>query len=193
MLSALVLLSALQAAPTEVTGHVQLQCVVRAGKLQDCKAASETPPGRGFARAAVAIARQMTAPGKEGERVKMPVKFEMSVAEAAAMGITPPGSPPLVEAPKWLKRPRDIDIAALYPPAAERAEVSGFGIARCTVAEAGDLKACSVVQEWPEGYGFGKAAVEATDRFFRLGPVDNDGRPTAGRPIDIPVNFVMVK
>lgn len=177
------------AAPAEVTGQVRLRCVVRAEKLEDCKTISETPPGRGFARAAVAMARKMTVSGKEGRSVNLPIDFEMSTSEADLLGIIPPGSPPRVEEVKWLRRARPQDLVGLYPSPAAKKEIEGYGLVRCTVAATGDLHACRSLQERPAGEGFAAVAVKAAERFFKVALVDEDGQPTPGRPIDVTVHF----
>lgn len=70
--------------------------------------------------------------------------------------------PPALTDPSWLRHPR-----ATYPEAALMRGLSGSVDVRCTVNPDGSLTACTVVNETPTGYGFGRAVIAAT-RWARL-------------------------
>ena len=50
----------------------------------------------------------------------------------------------------------------------------------------GGLEACTIKSEDPPGYGYGAAAL-ALAPIFRMPAVDMDGRPVAGRMVQIPI------
>lgn len=80
--------------------------------------------------------------------------------------------------PVWLTQPTIADFAAIYPPEALAAGISGEATLDCLVDGAG-LLTCTVTRETPPGAGFGEAAIRAS-RLFRMAPEGRDGRPTAG-------------
>jgi periplasmic protein TonB len=57
----------------------------------------------------------------------------------------------------------------------------------CTVAKNGSID-CVVVDETPQGKGFGTAAIRASKR-FRIAPATENGVPTEGGKIRVPIRF----
>ena len=108
------------------------------------------------------------------------------VAETAK----PPGNPPVITNPHWLRQPTADEFADAYPQRALIANKSGFASLACTVMATGALADCSVAEEAPAGWGFGGAALSLARR-FRLVPRQEDGRPTGGAMIRIPIRFVL--
>lgn len=85
--------------------------------------------------------------------------------------------PVLIDAPRWLQRPRDL--ARYYPPRAVAREMEGEAVLDCLVSTSGAL-ACRVVSETPRNWGFGGAALRiAAD--YRMAPAMRDGVPVEGR------------
>lgn len=172
-----------------VRGSAQVGCEVAKAGYTDCEVISETPPDRGFGLVARRLAEGFRPkPPREGgpvvgSRAPIPFKFDMSVQEAAEVGILPPGSPPLIKRAKWVRRPIARELAGLYPRRALADRVNGTGEFLCTVREDGRLTACQSFLEAPQGYGFGEATRIAAERYFRMAPRDEEGRPTAGRPV----------
>jgi protein TonB len=62
---------------------------------------------------------------------------------------------------------------------------------QCVVGAGGKPERCRVLDESPAEYGFGEAAVAMAERFFRYPPKDGQGRPTAGRPVMLPIHFLL--
>lgn len=88
----------------------------------------------------------------------------------------------------WARIPTGQDIARFYPPAAERAKVSGSTVISCGITAEGLLIACQVVEETPAGYGFGEAALKMST-IFKLRSTTKGGEPVAGRTVRIPIQM----
>ncbi len=99
-----------------------------------------------------------------------------------------PPRPSAVQRPNWVRRPSPDDIARVYPDAARKARLGGKITLTCKVLETGLLDACGIVQEDPEGMGFGEAALKIA-RLYRMKPVLADGAPVTGGVVRIPVVF----
>lgn len=65
---------------------------------------------------------------------------------------------------------RDTDLIPVYvpepryPPRALKAGKSGYAVVEVTVTEAGGASDIKMLEEWPENYGFGRAAVKAAQK-----------------------------
>lgn len=94
----------------------------------------------------------------------------------------------LLTNPDWVERPDASAMARLYPRAAMAASLGGGAVVECAVNLEGQLEACVVISESPEGYGFGEATLNAA-RLFRLTPQLRDGVPVAGARVRIPINW----
>ena len=120
----------------------------------------------------------------------------LALAVAGADG--PPTAPDPVRAveatslpittPEWLYRPSGADMARLLPPAAVREGVSGGARISCTVKADGRLTACTVLEETPPGFGYGKAAIRLST-YFRMKSLDRNGKPVAGGTVVIPLRW----
>jgi protein TonB len=83
-----------------------------------------------------------------------------------------PSDGSVIEAPAWLRRPEPD-----FPRRAIRNGVEeGAVVLVCTVSLRGRLRACQAVSETPEGYGFAREALEASEE-ARLSPYRVDGVP----------------
>ena len=95
-----------------------------------------------------------------------------AIATAAAADFTPGFS----------QAPSVADVAAVYPPRAKAAGVSGAVMLTCEVGRDNHPKDCQALKEAPGNYGFGVVAERLAEKMV----VDT---PMAGRNIFIPVNF----
>ena len=96
-----------------------------------------------------------------------------------------PAPPRVIVHPKWLARP--VRLGDFYPEF--RAKLgNACAIVDCRVTAQGTLGRCRAVAEKPAGMGIGRAA-EAQVRRFRMSPLDDDGRPVAGRWVRVPIRF----
>jgi TonB family protein len=100
-----------------------------------------------------------------------------------------PGAPPRLLSPTWLQRPSAEDFSRYVPEAALVAGVSGRVVLDCIVGADGSLT-CTVASQDPEGYGFGDAGLLVA-RHFRMAPTADDGAPTEGGRVRVPVRFVV--
>jgi protein TonB len=103
-----------------------------------------------------------------------------------AAGETPPAG--LVIHPDWVRKPTGMDIARVYPREAASKDIAAATAISCAVTQEGTLSACQVFREEPAGLGFGEAALKLA-RLFKMGPMDREGQPTAGRTVRIPIGF----
>jgi hypothetical protein len=87
----------------------------------------------------------------------------------------------------WVRAPNARDFARFYPDRAIDAGVSGSVTLDCIVGGGGRL-ACSVAGESPDGYGFGRAAINIS-RQLRVDTRLSDGSSAAGRSLILPLSF----
>ncbi|MGE3143833.1 MAG: energy transducer TonB [Hyphomonadaceae bacterium] len=102
--------------------------------------------------------------------------------------ITPPPPPvAVITNPQWIERPNGRDFAREYPDRALEREREGRVVLDCVVGADGRIS-CSVTSEDPEGWGFGNAALRIA-RSFRLAPRLENGQPTEGGRVRVPIAF----
>jgi TonB family protein len=116
----------------------------------------------------------------------------MLLQAGAAEGPSGPASemhPAIVE-PDWQRFPTVEDMAKYYPKAALKEDLAGRAVISCMVTLEGRLADCRATAAWPEGAGFGEAAV-AMSEVFRMRPQTKGGKPVAGGRVTIPLEFLM--
>ena len=87
----------------------------------------------------------------------------------------------------WERAPNARDFARYFPDRAIDAGVSGTVTLDCIIGGGGRL-ACSVAGESPDGYGFGRAAINIS-RQLRVDTRLSDGSSAAGRNLILPLSF----
>ncbi len=164
----------------EISGVAVIHCKVDGrGKLSQCTAPAESPADYGFAQASLAMAPRLTtdlapaaqAPVKDGA-VDIPVSFFSRHAGR-------------VTKPVWVKQPDAGDIMPVYHPAVTDQQ-GGIAVLRCEVSWAGRLERCVVARQ--SAPGLGDAALQLAP-LFKMGLLDGEGTPVAGRQVDVPVEF----
>jgi len=106
------------------------------------------------------------------------------------VAIDPPPAPPapaVLTGMRWLQRPSSQDFNRYYPPRAMEREQEGRVVLDCLVDSNGRIS-CAVVSEDPTGWGFGDAALRIS-RNFRAAAQTEDGRPTSGGRVRVPISF----
>jgi hypothetical protein len=186
------------------------------GLAEHCRVVYESPRGRGFGKAALALRpdfKLTPRTGPEGTPVDAPMNIALSFiarppdnslqeVNSAAMGsmettgrtIYVHNNPmigrsmTMMTEPAWAAAPGFDDWAKAYPP--EGGGVEGYAVAHCKVDRQGQLSRCAAAEELPAGHGFGKAAVALAAR-FRASPEAMAAAPR-GAPVevDVPVRFV---
>ncbi len=74
------------------------------------------------------------------------------------------------DAPHVVSRPGGEAFAQYYPERAQRLEVSGKVKIGCVADQAGALRDCHILHEWPVDFGFGAAALRLASLFKLSGP-----------------------
>lgn len=98
-----------------------------------------------------------------------------------------PPAPPQITPADFIQRPNGADFAKFYPSRAAEREKEGRVVLDCTVNANGSLS-CSVASEDPSGWGFGEASLKIA-RQFKVRPKLEDGRPTDGGSIRVPISW----
>ncbi len=124
------------------------------------------------------------------QRVPPPDLSAPPTPTSIPVAIDPPPSPPtpsVITNPQWLERPSGRDFARYYPERALQREQEGRVSLDCIVSADGRI-ACTVTAEDPQGWGFGEAALRIS-RHFRMAPATQDGVPTSGGRVRVPIRF----
>ncbi len=87
----------------------------------------------------------------------------------------------------WFREPGARDFARFYPREALEEDQSGRVVLDCVISGGGRLD-CSVANESPSGYGFGRAALSIA-RQTRVDPTLPDGSSASGRHLRLPLQF----
>lgn len=86
---------------------------------------------------------------------------------------------------KWIKAPEGS-----FPSNARFAE--GLAAVQCRVNADGYLRGCTAESEFPEGSGFGRAAVLAAHRSARVGPINSGDTDIDGRQVVYTMRYGLI-
>ena len=177
-----------KARAANVGGTVVLDCkITEAGGLSNCRTIRDDPDGFGFASAARGLTDRFETPTRTdkdesivGGRAHVTIAFSASSLTNAT---------PAIGKPKWVAGPRVNDIAAVMPAAAKAAKVYAARVVMdCTVVANGLVDGCKVASQDPAGLGYDTAALSLT-RYFALAVWTEEGLPTVGGAVRIPLRF----
>ncbi|WP_293368928.1 TonB family protein [Phenylobacterium sp.] len=163
-----------------VSGQVELTCeLARDGHPRDCAALTEKPGGYGFGAAAAKLAThlKMSDQSLTKQNIFIPVSFDAAVLKGEAT----------VTKPAWAALPSPEDFNATFPKTQNGVNKVRV-VLGCTVEAGGALGGCSVAQEDPAGQGYGAGALALASK-FRVGPWSEDGTPTVGAHIRLPIRY----
>jgi protein TonB len=137
-------------------------------------------------------------PPRETAEVSGPVEFPtpiiipqpgpVTTGPVQSSGPPAPTGPFVISNPNWISRPTAVQLNRAFPDRAGRLGVSGRVTLRCAVMASGAVTGCQVLDETPESYGFGRAAL-SLQRYFQMSPLVVDGQAVNGAQVDIPVGF----
>jgi hypothetical protein len=164
---------------------VNLTCEIgREGRPRDCVAIGEQPTGMGFGFAARKLAEKLRIgeTGMAGQEVRVPVVFDPALAK---------GETPTVLKPAWAVLPAAADFQASFPKTANGVNEVRVALV-CAVAAGGTLSACTVDREEPAGQGYGQGALALAPK-FRVGPWSQDGMPTSGAKVRVPIRYQLTQ
>ncbi len=181
--------AAARAAGTE--GKAMIDCArITQGAPDACKVVSEDPRGQGFGAAALALAAR--AP-RHADRPSLDEKPPWRLDFAFKLKPEPAITPDVIEgphvAPHVEKHPSDDEMLEAYPLVARQTGVPGLVVLLCTITADGHLTACQA-KATPTRFGFEKAALKLAPK-FQVRAVTDDGAPTAGTTMTIPIYFAL--
>ena len=106
-----------------------------------------------------------------------------------ALALAPADAPPQpVPTSIYRRKPTATEVERLYPRKARAAGVSGRVMISCRINGYGRLIGCTAVEESPEGWGFGNAAVKLAP-LWRFSPSRTDGSTVEGVTLRLPIEF----
>ena len=91
--------------------------------------------------------------------------------------------------PVWAELPSVQDFQASFPKS-QNGVNSVRVVLGCAVEAGGGLSGCSVAQEDPAGQGYGAGALALASK-FKLAPWSQDGSPTVGAHIKLPIRYAL--
>jgi TonB family protein len=162
-------------------GRTILTCELRrSGELKACATLAEEPRGKGFALAALALAKQFRGvahPEPEVEIIQLPFTFDPAML----------GARPVIGRPQWVTLPSGEATGRAF----QNLKIDGAAVRvvmSCTVQPLGTLGGCTVASETPPGSGLGAAALSLTPS-FRVSTWTLEGLPTVGGVIRVPLRY----
>ena len=170
-----------RARAANVSGAVMLTCEVgRDNRPRDCSALKETPGNYGFGVAAQRLAETMVVDTPmQGRNIFIPVNFDAAILSGGAM----------VTRPIWAEMPAIQDVQASFPKT-ENGVNNVRVVLGCKVEVGGVLSGCSIAQEDPPGQGYGAGALALATK-FKVAPWAQDGSPTIGAHIRLPIHYAL--
>jgi hypothetical protein len=164
-----------------LSGSVMLTCeVARDNHPKACAALKEAPSGYGFGVAAERLAEQMVVDTPmAGRNIFIPVNFDTSILKGEAT----------VTKPIWAEMPAIQDVQASFPKT-QNGVNNVRVVLGCLVEADGALSGCSIAQEDPPGQGYGAGALALASK-FRVAPWAQDGSPTIGAHIKLPIRYAL--
>ena len=176
-----------------IGGRAVIHCLVSIqGALYDCIVASETPPGKSFGSAGIALTPQflMRPATLQGKPVVSAITVPL-VFQGGGAGSTPDDDStrsmvrPVMA---WPEAPSYTAVAAAYPQKARAKNVGGRATVNCEFTKQGRLINCHTVTEEPKGFGFADAA-KLLAKQFRAFPNTSTGASLSGAGVQLPVVF----
>jgi TonB family protein len=170
----------------QVGGRATLSCIYsKDGRLSECQVITQSPGDLGFGTAAVKLEKLFRGPPLATALQANTIMTQVTVAFAPE---TLSGARTIGK-PQWVGLPTFEDLKASFPAAAWKAGVlKARVVLSCNVAAEGGVEGCKVDTEEPAAQGFGAAALSVTHA-FRLSVWTDEGLPTVGGTVRIPIRY----
>lgn len=169
-------------------GHVALNCTLKSdGHLQYCEKILADPEGQGFDTAAKQLAARFVGPLtlEQGKTTKGMITQVAFVFSPAMLG----GAEPEIGKPHWTSVPTMEQMRSALPPNYAQSKTTTVRVKLgCRVIAGGKVEDCKVMSEEPANEGFGATAL-AVSKFFGVSTWSQEGLPTVGGRVQIPVRF----
>jgi len=168
-----------------IGGSVEMTCTIsREGRPRSCAVLDEKPSNYGFGAAARRLAEKMRVneANLRGQDVMVPMIFNPAILQAGG---------PTITKPTWAAMPSVEDFQATFPKTANGVNTVRVVLA-CTVQDGGALGGCAVDSESPAGEGYGAGALALATK-FRAGPWSQDGQPTVGARLKLPIRYELTQ
>ena len=165
-------------------GTVEMMCTInRQGYAKNCWVLREKPGNYAFGSVAKKLARLLRVNdlNLHDQDVLVAVTFNPDLLKGDAS----------VSKPMWTAMPSVQDFQATFPKA-ENGINSVRVVLACTVEVGGSLGGCAVDSETPAGHGFGQGALALASK-FRVGPWSQDGQPTVGAHLKLPIRYELTQ
>jgi hypothetical protein len=111
------------------------------------------------------------------------VTWSLAIVLAASTGPAAVGQPLRACPLEWARQPSHEDILKVYPKDSLRQGRPGTVRFTCAFARTGQLRACRLAMEFPEGHGFAQAAMWLIPLYQASAPC------VAGASVSIPIRF----
>jgi TonB family protein len=171
-----------------VGGKAMISCArITHGAPDACKVTDEQPEHWGFGAAALTLAALDAPRPAAPSRAEDPPWLITFTFSPKPPSITPDVLAPLHPPPRMVAHPSDQQMLAVYPYAARDTATEGFVIMLCAIAADGRMKDC-IAHANPSREGFEAAALKLAPD-FRAATTTDDGAPTVGTTITIPILF----
>lgn len=166
-------------APEGGEGTATIRCAVSDDTIAGCLTVVESAPGVGAAALRLAQAFRLEWPaelrGQGPFDVDVPVAFSRQ-------------RPEYIARPPWAALPEGSEIEAALSPVAEgQPNRTATATLDCRIGDGGTLGDCRTYQSTPETAG---AALLTLGPRFRVRPWSEDGYPTAGARVRVPLRYV---
>lgn len=177
-----------KAREAKIGGTAVLDCRIdKDGGLSACRTLKEEPDRYGFGQAAKSLGDRFQGPtvnsqgaSMAGDHVHLQIGFAAASLDSASQAIGHP---------EWTAFPSMSDFTAVVPAAARKAQIYRARVVMlCLVGEGGSLEGCKSQSEEPAGLGYADAALSLS-KFFRLAVWTEEGLPTVGGSVRVPLRF----
>jgi TonB family protein len=174
-----------------VEGAASIACSrIAEGAPDACTVIAESPLGQGFGAAALRLAaRAPRHPERPSLEQKPPWRLDFKFKLKPEPAITPDVIAGPHVSPHIEKHPTDDALLDAYPLVARQTGIPGLVILVCVITADGHMSKCDA-KATPTRFGFERAALSLAGT-FQVRPYTDDGAPTVGTTIAIPIYFAL--